>query len=833
MNAFYVTLISFNAFCFLAILLSGIRKEQPHFIGLACINILLLSFNLLSLLLLNTTDLQRAILLSKYHLSCLIIGIPLYYYVFGKWSKFRFTRQATIASAIICLPLLAYNLLSSFSLRYGEAPVLVEYVTLFGNLANVLTGQSNAYSAILHVVSSVMGLFLIYCSIKLYRQQLTFVSLSLLLTMLLQVSFGYTGYILDSQQSTFVYFGGLPMTVMSIFTVLNIAYGYSRQSSKLIIEKKHRDELHELFEQLARLSNESGNEDFFIDSTRLLAGYCSADFALLGIIDKADATQITTKVAVKYQETISNFTYARSGTPCEDVLKTGACMYPENVDVLFPDDQMLSDENIKSYVGYPLTNENNQPIGLLVLLFKRTLPKSNNLGIVTDVFATRLSAELRKIQLEEELKATAYIDYLTKLPSRAKLLHVINNVYSKQRVNDTNSLLLLFDIDHFGEINSKFGYDVGDQVLKIIGKRLNSYTSHSVFIARNGGDEFAVLLSDIKESVDAVVKTHWTAIKAIVSSTYLIGSRKISVTCSMGAVLLPHKLDEHFDIIGSAELALTVSKKDGRGHYRFFDPQLMSKLSQNRNIELALIEALNKNKELSVHYQPKVNIDGKLVGAEALVRWTSKELGFVSPADFIPIAEETGIIYQLGDWVLRRVLYDMLSWREKGLVLAPVSINVTASQFDDESFAEVLLDAINSFDIDASLIEIELTESGLLIEKERAIAQLSILRGHGFTVSLDDFGTGYSSLSYLSALPLDVLKIDKSFVDGLDDVKDRELVKTIIAISKSMELSVIAEGTETKHQVETLYNMGCELFQGYYFSKPLPAAELCSWLPKT
>ena len=242
-----------------------------------------------------------------------------------------------------------------------------------------------------------------------------------------------------------------------------------------------------------------------------------------------------------------------------------------------------------------------------------------------------------------------------------------------------------------------------------------------------------------------------------------------------------------------------------------------------RELEEDLSSALQNNDELSMVYQPKVDANGRLTGSEALLRWHHPVKGFISPAHFIPIAEETGLIHELGKWVLRRVFEQIRDWQQRNVPLHRVSINVTASQFAEGDFIHYLLAQRADYHIPAQLIEVELTESSLLFDSHKAIEQLKTLQNTGISVALDDFGTGYSSLSYLRDLPLNVLKIDKSFIDNINHQQSKELVRSIIAIGKHMKLLTVAEGTESKEQVEMLKEMGCDYFQGYFFSRPLTA----------
>jgi diguanylate cyclase (GGDEF)-like protein len=678
---------------------------------------------------------------------------------------------------------------------------------------------------LINLAYAVATLFLIFFAVRFYKREQTDLAIVLTITIVLQIIASFIGYLIDTQQSSMVYVGGIPMTLLSLVVLATIIRGFKQQSTRLYEQLIEKESLHNFFSKLVVISNEEGQDSFYHESIALLSEYSKADYVLFGLIDDNNTQEIKTKVAFCNNQLIDNFAYMREGSPCENVMSFHACVYKSDVATDFPKDVMLKDEKIEAYVGYPIIGLDKKAIGVLVLLYKTPLTSDKPLQTVTDVIATRLSAELRREALQNELKASAYTDYLTQLPNRIKLLHFINKTKNDVIAEDNQALLLLIDLDHFGEINRKFGYEVGDRVVKTIGGRLSNYASDGIFIARCSGDEFAVVITKVQADISQLANVHWTAIKAIINQTCLIGSRKINVGCSMGAIAFSSQLNSNLDIVGCAEHAIMQAKEQGRNKYTFFNPSLLSEMEHAREIEFDLIDALAGSDGLDIHYQPKVDRSGKVIGAEALLRWFSKKRGTVSPLEFIPIAEGSGVIHALGQWVLKRVFSDIREWKKNNILLSPISINVTASQFEDDEFIESLIAQVKEFEIESNLIELELTESGLLSDKSKAIDTLTKVRDSGISIALDDFGTGYSSLSYLSELPLDVLKIDKSFVDGLDNARNRELVKAIIAISESLDLTNIAEGTETIEQVDLLTSYGCKYFQGYYFSKPLNKIE--------
>lgn len=819
-----------NAICTLSILLSGISKRNYHFLALALFNFLLFIFHWLTLDMLSTNNIEQSIKLSKLHLTCVILGFPLYIFIFGWWTEYKHTKLITLLISALLTPLLFLNIWSDASLRYGLNAVLITYETIFSEPAYILSGEQGTYYPFIHLAYGIAAIFLTFSAFRFYKRAQTDLSALVILTIILQIVSSYIGYLIDSKQSEMVYVGGAPMTLLSLLVLGMISRNLKKKSTKLYNQLQEEESLHNVFSKLALISNEEGKDGFYKESIALLSEYAKADYVTFGLIDVENKQYIKTKIAFKDNQLIPNFTYAREGTPCENVLSVNACVYPSGVANDFPKDLMLGRGSVEAYIGYPILGLGKCTVGVLALLFKSPLLQEKSLRTVIEVFATKISAELRRETLKNELKATAYIDYLTQLPNRIKLLNFINKTKNEAITEGREALILLFDLDFFGEINRKFGYEIGDQVIKMIAGRLTSYATSGIFIARCNGDDFAVVIPKVQTDITQLANVHWTAIKAIINETCFVGSRKINVSCSMGCVVFPSQVKSNLDVVGSAEHALMQAKEQGRNKYAFFDPALLSKVEHVRGIESDLVAALREGDGLKVFYQPKVDINGGIIGAEALIRWFCKKRGFVSPAEFLPIAETSGIIHELGRWVLQCVLSDMSEWKRHNAQLIPISINITASQLEDDEFFKGLTTLIEEFGIAPELIELELIESELLIDRKKAVDILTNIRARGLTIALDDFGTGYSSLSYLSELPLDVLKIDKSFVDGLHDERNKELVKSIIAISDTMGLKSVAEGTESIEQVELLASYGCKYFQGFYFSKPINKVDFEAWL---
>lgn len=446
---------------------------------------------------------------------------------------------------------------------------------------------------------------------------------------------------------------------------------------------------------------------------------------------------------------------------------------------------------------------------------------SNYIIVLVDI------SEMRDAQTL--IKFLAYHDPLTGLPNRIVAREHFDILVESANASDELIAVICFDIDRFKLINDSIGHAIGDQVLKILAGRFLSSLGEADKITRQGGDEFLLIAGGIK-SLDQAASIAQMIIE-LVEQELSVDGQRLSISASLGIALYPLHGESLDGLLQSAENALYQAKKDGGNSYRFFTEDMGR--SAVRKLEMqTLLRAALANRELQVFYQPKVELrSGRIIGAEALLRWRNPRLGNVSPAEFIPCAEETGLIHPIGEWVLRSVCSQIREWREDGLGDIHVSVNLSGHQFMDRSIGERIESAIHSNDIPARLIELEITESILMGNVHNAVSVLRALKGIGLSISLDDFGTGYSSLSYLKNLPIDILKIDKSFVDEVhSNSYDAAIALTIIALSRNLGLQVIAEGVENEEQYDFMYEHGCDLIQGFYISKPLPAADFAEFV---
>ncbi len=446
-------------------------------------------------------------------------------------------------------------------------------------------------------------------------------------------------------------------------------------------------------------------------------------------------------------------------------------------------------------------------------------------GKVTHYVGSHADITERK-QAEAEIKDLAFFDQLTGLPNRTLFSDRLKQAIRAADRSDSYGTLLFIDLDNFKELNDTMGHDIGDKLLRQVAKRLISFVREVDTVARLGGDEFVVILGDLsKEEREAVNLAEAVAEKVLdaLREPYHLSEVTYTSTASIGATLFRDKSGTFEELMKQADLAMYKSKAVGRNTVRFFDPAMEAAILERARLESDLRHSL-AHENFVVFYQPQVAGAGRLIGAEALVRWRHPQRGLISPAGFIQVAEESGLILPLGIWVLKTACAQLARWeREPHKEHLTVAVNVSVSQFRQPGFVQQVIDTLESSGANPARLKLELTESLLVDDMPTVIEKMNTLKRRGVGFSLDDFGTGYSSLSYLKRMPLDQLKIDQSFVrDVLTDPSDAAIAKTIVALARSLDLSVIAEGVETQAQREFLAQNGCHDYQGYLFSPPLP-----------
>jgi len=425
-------------------------------------------------------------------------------------------------------------------------------------------------------------------------------------------------------------------------------------------------------------------------------------------------------------------------------------------------------------------------------------------------------------QAKEKLNHLAYHDALTDLPNQVLFKDRLKQAIALSRRSDQMQAVLLLNLDRFKTINDSLGYTAGDRLLQSVAQRLSSCVRESDTVARFGGDEFAVLLTQIPRAQDAANVA--SAIKAALDQAFLFEDQEIFMSSSIGISLYPHDGRDTAGLLKNAGAALDRAKSLGGNVYQFYTAGGTTRALKQLVLESNLRPGLERA-EFFVQYQPQVDIRGfHLVGMEALVRWQHPSLGLLYPNEFVPLAEESGLILALGDWVLRTACAQNKMWQDAGLTPLCLSVNFSARQFQQPTFIADVANILKETNLDPRWLELELTESSIMKDPETAIEKLHELKLMGIKVAVDDFGTGYSSLNYLKRFPIDTLKIDKTFVsDVCRDPHDTAIVRAIINLGHALDLTVIAEGVETKEQLQYLSALECDVVQGFLFSKALPA----------
>lgn len=510
------------------------------------------------------------------------------------------------------------------------------------------------------------------------------------------------------------------------------------------------------------------------------------------------------------------------------------------VDLTHPDDLAADVEQFTKLLaneidGYSLEKRFISRTGKVIstMLVVRCVRKKNGnvdyvMAMVQDISKQKEDA----IQIER----LAYFDPLTKLPNRRLLDDRLKQALILSERSNHYGALLFLDLDNFKTLNDTLGHDIGDMLLQQVANRLITIMRKGDTVSRFGGDEFVILLESLH--INTVMAA--TEVKAIaanilnsINQSYNIAGHSYSTSTSIGAALFLGLKTTSDELLKQADISMYQAKKSGRNAFCFFDPQMESILINRVELERDLLFALEHN-QFQLYYQVQVDSSNTPIGVEALIRWINPKRGIVSPLDFIPLAEDTGIILNIGQWVLESACIQLKAWQENNSTAGlSLSINVSARQFHQADFVEIIKNCIDKYSINPSLLKIELTESILLNNIETIIHKMNTLATMGIQFSLDDFGTGYSSLQYLKKLPLHQLKIDQSFVSDLGvDTNDKTIVKTIISMAHSLGLNVIAEGVETSQQQQYLISQGCTHFQGYLFSQPVPISEFALLLPQ-
>ncbi|GAB3315712.1 two-component system response regulator [Haliea atlantica] len=468
-----------------------------------------------------------------------------------------------------------------------------------------------------------------------------------------------------------------------------------------------------------------------------------------------------------------------------------------------------------------------------------TLLKSYNQALVRKLEDKMLQLEAlnrelqediaRRKQAEDKLERLAFYDPLTGLPNRRLMEDRLEHSLASSARQQSYGALLFIDLDHFKDLNDTRGHNVGDQLLVAVSREVVACMREGDTVARFGGDEFVVILEDLGSELELAAARSERVGEKILEALAGVSpklDREFRTTASIGISLFQGREVSAEELVRRADTAMYQAKRDGRNTLYFYDPDMQAALEARLELERGLRQALDSN-EFALYYQPQVDARGAVVGAEALLRWQSPARGQVPPAEFIPLAEATGLIVPIGLWVMRAAVAQLKAWeKDAWTARLELAVNVSPQQFYADDFVEQVLGIVGEGDIAPGRLKLELTEGLIMNDTDTTVAKMQTLRRAGLRFSIDDFGTGYSSLAYLTRLPLDQLKIDKSFVHNMSlRPENAVIVQTIIGMARNLNMQVIAEGVETAEQHAFLADQGCGLFQGYYFGHPVPVAD--------
>jgi len=498
-----------------------------------------------------------------------------------------------------------------------------------------------------------------------------------------------------------------------------------------------------------------------------------------------------------------------------------------NFNINFKEGRALIDENIKLMSDMEREIYTRKKVQLKLEKYQEELEVVvNNRTSALEKININLNEQINKRRIvEKELKYRAYYDELTDLPNRSLFIESLKKALKQAKRNESLLAVMFIDLDRFKKINDSHGHYIGDNLLKEVSKRLKSVLRVSDTIARNGGDEFVILIENMKDAAEPFIVAR--KVIEVINEKFEIGGHDIHIGASIGISLFPLDGNEALDLIKMSDTAMYEAKKIGSNNFQFYSSAMSNQLKDKLKLENALRVALD-NDEFFLVYQPQVNLHTQETsGFEALIRWDSPEFGIVSPIKFIPVLEETGLIYSVGEWIVLEVLNFIKSGKSNN---TKVSINLSALQCNVSNYSAQIKKLIDNTGVDPSLVEFEITETLLIGDFSQAEMFLTDISKLGCTIALDDFGSGYTSFEYLTKLPIDVIKIDRSLITDIHKKKNlQNIVKAIITMSESLGIDNVIEGVETADELNMVSQLNCKVVQGYFFSKPLEVEQVGKW----
>lgn len=497
-------------------------------------------------------------------------------------------------------------------------------------------------------------------------------------------------------------------------------------------------------------------------------------------------------------------------------------------DVLIPEAEreMMSELLMAVLSGERLTNNEVQMLckdGTTTTVLWNNSVLHGKDGAIQSIVAMGMDLSER-INMENKLNALAYYDNLTQLPNRAMLVEYLNDKLNEAKLNNSRIALVCLDVDHFKRINDTMGHAVGDALIIDLGNLLTTHIKSPNFVARLGGDEFAILLSDF--ATDEALENEMERITHFVRRPWNVEDQEFFISASFGVAVYPEHGTDTAELIQNADTAMSFSKEKGKDTRCYFSTEMQNRAWDHIQMSSQLRNAI-ENHEFMLYYQPQIDLKtGAILGVEALIRWNHPVKGFVPPMVFIPFAEETGYMNTIEEWVLTTAYVQKSIWDKRGYGNLKMSINISAMTLTQPGFVGKITEIMAQYNTSNCSCEIEITETAIMDDLDKAVCVLNQLRQLGISIALDDFGTGYSSLTYLQKLPIDILKVDKDFIKNVTEKEEEaHIFETVIRLAHSLNLKVVAEGVETEEQKDFLMNIGCDIGQGYLFSRPVNAQE--------
>lgn len=595
---------------------------------------------------------------------------------------------------------------------------------------------------------------------------------------------------------------------------------------------QHQQNTQQAVLDMAELVTARSDDAFFTLLVRRLTDALGADAVFVSRVEESVPLQATLIAGLVSGQPVEPFHYSFEGLPCERSFRDSEHVIARGMSQRYPRAEEMVGFAVEAYVGRRLEDANGDAIGILFALYRQPLHDPEPICHLLRIFAAGASAELERRRSDAHIRHLAFFDPGTGLPNRVHFMERLQAAIARARTEQYRVALMFLDLNRFKEINDGQGHDVGDQVLKEVAARFSGCLGRLESLARMGGDEFVVMVEQTDEIGAAQVVGR---LLSALNDPVVHEGHRFNVDVSIGVAFFPDDGDSSRELLKHTDIAM-YHAKESRSGYRFYAPEMGRDLRRRLVLASRLGEALD-TKRLELRFQPCVDLkSGDLIGAEVLCRWHDAELGWISPMEFVAVAEEQGMIEALGSWVMEQTCQQLKQWQQASLDRLPerLYVNLAAAQFEDPELAIKLCEIAARAGVSPSLLGLEITESGFMKDPEQAIRITDTLRQQGFALAIDDFGTGYSSLAYLKRFSVQAVKIDMSFVsDMLTDSNDHAIVATIIAMADRLGLTVVAEGIETPAQFEALRALGCDLGQGYLLSRPLSGDDFARrWLSR-